>query len=90
MGYKNLNCLIAGCTKRNIGGDLCSSHGGGNRCVIPDCFKQAADAKIRMCISHGGGGKKCIHKGCSANIGAGSTFCVEKDVVFLDVINLLK
>jgi len=40
--------------------DKCVAHGGGARCIEPDC-KASAIGKTNKCVAHGGG-KRCIEQ----------------------------
>jgi hypothetical protein len=66
--------------------DKCVAHGGGARCIEPEC-KASAIGKTNKCVAHGGG-TRCIEPGCqSSAVGktdkcvahGGGTRCIEPD-----------
>jgi hypothetical protein len=42
---------------------LCTSHGGGKRCMEPGCTK-SSQSSTSYCVRHGGG-RKCALVGCN-------------------------
>mmetsp|Transcript_43843 Transcript_43843/g.56224 ORF Transcript_43843/g.56224 Transcript_43843/m.56224 type:complete len:745 (+) Transcript_43843:118-2352(+) len=56
-------CRMDGCEKLAQGStSFCIAHGGGNRCVYPNCKHGARDKFL--CATHGGG-KRCAYENCT-------------------------
>ena len=53
--------------------DYCKRHGGGKRCIEPDCTK-SAEGKTDFCKRHGGG-KRCIEPDCTKSAIDKTDFC---------------
>ena len=73
--FKKVKCNDKSCNNWAIAcsdGELqmCTAHGGGNRCIQEGCKKGACAGKVQMCSDHGGG-KRCIQEGCNKGACAG-------------------
>jgi hypothetical protein len=55
--------------------DKCKAHGGGERCVEPNCTKSAID-KSDKCSLHGGG-KRCVEPNCTKGSRNKSDKCIQ-------------
>jgi hypothetical protein len=76
--YINLHSKI--CSEENCSNiskersDKCVQHGGGIRCIEPNCKRGAADAQTIKCKAHGGG-KRCIEPKCTFSAAPTSNKC---------------
>mmetsp|Transcript_39970 Transcript_39970/g.76450 ORF Transcript_39970/g.76450 Transcript_39970/m.76450 type:complete len:403 (-) Transcript_39970:352-1560(-) len=74
------HCLVNGCLKMGQAGtQLCKAHGGGVRCLYPECLTSAlwGGGPSKQFCAHHGGGKHCEHEGCEKFAqGRKSQFCV--------------
>lgn len=62
------------CLKSVHGGTLyCVAHGGGKRCVVPECTK-IARGRADFCVRHGGG-KRCKFENCGKSAQGSTDFC---------------
>jgi hypothetical protein len=67
---KRPRCADDTCTNGAISGyEKCFAHGGGKRCIEPDC-PSGARGKTNKCVAHGG--KRCIEPDCPSG-GIGKT-----------------
>lgn len=63
------------------GSSLCTSHGGGRRCIVDGCDK-SAQSSTKFCVKHGGG-KKCSHPNCEKVARGRTQFCAAVSVPFV-------
>lgn len=70
-------CMVRGCTRGAHGGTpLCIGHGGGKRCVIPQCPNAACgQGRSDRCVRHGGG-KRCKFEGCAKGAQGNTDYCI--------------
>mmetsp|Transcript_40800 Transcript_40800/g.65533 ORF Transcript_40800/g.65533 Transcript_40800/m.65533 type:complete len:243 (-) Transcript_40800:559-1287(-) len=68
-------CKRNTCSKRDVGGGKCTTHGGGKRCSEKDCTTKAV-GKSGFCTAHGGG-RRCHEETCS-KLDVGKGFCFSK------------
>ena len=80
----NRICTYPGCKKQTkksaLGHVYCIGHGGGFKCIEPQCLNAALQASTR-CIRHGGG-KCCIALGCKTTARQASSFCGAHRILF--------